>query len=395
MRQPYILHIDMDCFYAAVEMRDNPEIRDKPVIIGALPGSRGVISACNYEARKFGLHSAMPISRAVKLCPKGIYLRGDMDKYSEESDKIMAILHTFTDTIEQISVDEAYMEVSDLGKLFGTPEQIAVSIKKKIKEELGLTASVGGAPVRFVSKIASDLKKPDGLLIVKAEEVKDLLAPLQISRLPGLGSKGCERLHRLGIRTIGSLRKYPASGLRAAVGDGMAEELFDLANGVGYTEICTEREAKSVSREYTYQRDTNDREKLRKSLLYLTDDVARRLRASDLKARTVQLTWRTIDFNRHSRQKTMDFETNSSDILFQEVEKLFLEHLSPETYVRLIGMGTSNFNGEIESDQLSLFECKSKPDERLSRIDTAKDKIALKHGEDMLKRASFVEKNND
>jgi DNA polymerase-4 len=379
----------MDCFYAAVEMRDNPAIREKPVIIGALPGSRGVISACNYAARKFGLHSAMPISRAVKLCPNGVYLPCNMDKYSEESEKVMEILRTYTDTIEQISVDEAYMDVSDLGKLFGTPLSIAKSIKDRIRTELNLTASVGGAPVRFVAKIASDLRKPDGLLIVQEDEIKDILAPLPVSKLPGLGSKGCEQLHKLGIRTISTLRHYPLSALKSAIGVNNALELKDFSNGVGCSELETEHEAKSVSREYTYQQDTNDREKLRKSILYLTDDVTRKLRANDLKAKTVQLTWRTVDFTRFSRQKTMDETTDSSDIIFREIEKLFNEHISPSVYIRLIGVGTSNFNNDPETTQLSLFHKKSVINEKLRRIDAAKDKIALKHGEGMIKRGSL------
>ncbi len=391
-RKPYILHIDMDCFYAAVEMRDNPAIAGKPVIIGALPGSRGVISACNYEARKFGLHSAMPIANAVKLCPKGVYLQGDMAKYGHESEKVMEILRSYTDSVEQVSIDEAYMDVADLNMLFGPPEKIAVSIKARIRKELKLTASVGGAPVRFVAKIASDLKKPDGLLIVKGDEVLELLAPLPISKIPGLGSKSCEKLYKIGVKTIESLRSLPIERLVSLFGNIGAVELKELSQGQGDSFIETEREAKSISREYTFQRDTSDLDKLRRSLLYLTDDVSRKLRRHGLKAKTVQLTWRTTDFTRHSRQHSLSERSSVSDILFHEVETLFNKYISRSTFVRLIGMGVSNLSEEVCEEQLSFLSTNNQRNDKLKRIDSARDTISDKFGSDKIKRAINIRK---
>ncbi|MFH0919417.1 MAG: DNA polymerase IV [Fibrobacterota bacterium] len=390
LRPRAILHIDMDCFFAAIETRDNPALIGRPVIVGAQPGTRGVISACNYEARKFGLHSAMPISRAFRLCPKGVYLPVDMARYEAVSDQVMAILEHFTDRIEPISVDEAYLDISDLGKLFGVPEQIARKIKVCIREALSLTASIGVAPCKTVAKIAANLNKPDGLLIVLPEEVQALLDPLPVSRLPGVGAVTHEALKKLGIRTVAELRKYPPAVLSKKFGEGVCESLLALARGRDDSAVETVHETKSISREHTFQKDTPDRALLKKSLLALMDDVARRCRAHELKGRTVFLSWREPDFARHSRHRTLVGPTNESNALVRAILGLFESCIPERAPVRLIGAGVMNFGEAEEECQLDLFaKPKAKPD-RQAKLDRARDAINKKFGKAALKRACLM-----
>lgn len=389
-----ILHMDMDCFYAAIETRDNPKLTGKPVIVGAKPGCRGVVSACNYEARKYGIHSAMPISRAFKLCPQGHFLKVDMEKYENESDKIMAILKRFTDKIEPISVDEAYLDISDLNRLFGTPQEIGQEIKALIKKTVNLTASVGIAPNKFIAKIASDIKKPDGFLIVKTDETQHFLDSLPISRLPGIGGKTGEILRNMGIQTILNLRKTPKKQLETKFGNTTSAYIWDLANGKGDDCVVSEHEAKSVSREITFQEDTVDRQLLRRTLLLLTDDVASRLRRYGLKGRTIALNFRTPDFARHSRHKTLENPTNQSNLLFKTIMNLFEREISYGSRIRLIGMGVSNFNEKNEEAQLNLFSREDCSDPRQERLDAVRDKIQARFGDQALSRASLLIKDS-
>ena len=256
-----VLHVDMDAFYAAVEQRDRPELRGKPVIVGANPlggRGRGVVSTASYEARRFGVGSAMPISQAYRLCPKGAYLPVDMEKYGRESERIMKILRRFTDRVEPVSIDEAFLDVSGSGRAFGTGEEIARRLKEAIRREIQLTASVGVATSKLVAKVASDMRKPDGLVVVPPGTEAAFLAPLPVRRLWGVGPKMEELLARLGVQTIGDLVAVDAKRLGRRLGT-HGHDLLVLAKGLDEREVVSESaEARSLGQEHTYDQDTDD-----------------------------------------------------------------------------------------------------------------------------------------
>ena len=371
-----ILHVDMDAFYASVEQRDDPKLKGRPVIVGADPREgrgRGVVSACSYEARKFGVHSALPISQAWKLCPHGAFVPVRMERYIEVSKQVMEVLHRFTNLVEPLSIDEAFLDVSGSTALFGSPEQIARAIKKQIREATDLCASVGGAPNKFVAKIASDLKKPDGLVIVKQEEIEDFLKDLPISRLWGVGPKTEERFHALGIRTIGDLRAKP-----------QGDHLNELAYGRDDRPVVPDWEAKSVSNETTFEEDTLDVELLRRTIRRLSESVGRRLRVDDQKARRITLKIRYEGFETHTRQMTLDRPTQSDDEIVRSAVTLF-EQFPLNRKVRLIGVGSSELSrsGQAPS-QLGLF---GEPPAN-NTLDRTVDAIRSKFGNASLRRAS-------
>jgi nucleotidyltransferase/DNA polymerase involved in DNA repair len=383
-----ILHMDMDCFYAAIEIRDNPKLKGKPVIVGADPKGRGVVSACNYDARKFGLHSAMPIGRARRLCPHGVFLSVNMSKYVEVSKEVMAILDRFSDRVEQISVDEAFMDLTGTQKLLGPAYAVARKIKVAIKKELKLVASIGIAPNKFVAKIASDYGKPDGLVIVEPRGIKSFLHPLPISRLWGVGKQTGKTLTRLGINTIGDLFGFPLEGLSAKLGKNMAEHLKALASGKDDREVDPDEEIKSISHEHTFQKDVSDKAKLRTILLDLTDKVMRRLRKKRMKCRTVFMTFRPTDFKRHSRSRTLSTPTDQTAAVFKQVESILEKETFYRQRVRLIGMGVSNLASSDDISQLDLFK-KEKDDKQL-KADRIQDEIVKKYGKDAIKRGSLL-----
>src|SRR4051812_39468293 len=371
-----ILHVDMDAFYASVEQRDDPKLKGRPVIVGADPKGgrgRGVVAACSYEARKFGVRSALPISQAWKLCPKGAFVPVRMDRYVEVSKQVMAVLHRFTNLVEPLSIDEAFLDVSGSTALFGAPEQIARAIKKQIREATGLCASVGVAPNKFVAKIASDLKKPDGLVIVKQAEVEDFLRDLPISRLWGVGPKTEARLHELGIRTIGDLRAKPQS-----------EHLNELAYGRDNRPVVPDWEARSISNETTFEEDTSDRELMLRTIRRLAESVGRRLRVDDFRARCITLKFRYEGFETYTRQMTLDRPTQSDDEIVRSAVSLF-EQFPLDRKVRLLGVGSSDLTRASETpSQLGLFE---KPVGNDS-LDRTVDAIRSKFGNDSLRRGS-------
>ena len=371
-----ILHVDMDAFYASVEQRDDPKLKGRPVIVGADPKEgrgRGVVAACSYEARKFGIRSALPISRAWKLCPHGAFVPVRMERYVEVSKQVMEVLHRFTNLVEPLSIDEAFLDVSGSTSLFGAPEQIARAIKKQIREATGLCASVGVAPNKFVAKIASDLKKPDGLVIVNQDAVEDFLRDLPISKLWGVGPKTEERLHELGIRTIGDLRANPQGA-----------HLNELAYGRDNRPVVPDWEARSISNETTFEEDTADRELMLRTIRRLSESVGRRLRNEDQKARRITLKFRYEGFETHTRQMTLDRPTQSDDEIVRSAVSLF-EQFPLDRKVRLLGVGSSDLtrSSGIPS-QLGLFE---KPAEN-ENLDRTVDAIRTKFGNDSLRRGS-------
>ena len=379
-----ILHVDMDAFYAAVEERDRPELRGKPVIIGADPkggAGRGVVSTASYAARKFGVSSAMPISTAYRLCPHGIFISPDMAKYSVVSKEIRTIFEAYTDLVEPISVDEAFLDVTQSVRLFGDGESIARRIKADIRAKTKLTASVGVASAKLIAKIASDLKKPDGLVVVPPGTERDFLAPLPVRRLWGIGPKMEERLAKLGVHTMGQLVDAKIPQLLGTHG----LDLQRLARGEDDREVVADRgPAKSVSVEHTFDVDEGDAEKLRRTLLHLSDELSRRLRAEALAGRTVTLKYRDETFTTITHARSRASSTNVASELFDEALRL-LGDVHGSRKVRLLGIGVSGFSAPA---QKSLFE-----DEpvRGAKIDKLRDEVREKFGKRALIRGSDLD----
>ena len=359
MEARQILHVDLDSFYASVERRENPDLAGKPVIVGADPKGgkgRGVIAACSYEARAFGLHSAMPIGRAFRLCPHGVYLPVRMGYYAEVSREIRKVFAEYTELVEPISIDEAFLDVTASRSLFGDARKIAVTIKDRVREGQSLTASVGIATNKFIAKIASDLDKPDGLVEVAPGEEMDFLAPLPISKLWGVGRKTEPKLRALGVQTIGELRNLPLDTLKAGFG-AVGEHLHDLAHGRDAREVIPESAPKSVGNETTYSEDVSDPEVLRKTLLALSEEVASRLRADSFRGRTVTLKFRYEDFSTHTRSHTLAEATDLDAEVYETAAALLDDFLPLKgREVRLLGVSVSNLGSvSAASAQLSLF----------------------------------------
>jgi DNA polymerase-4 len=381
-----ILHVDMDAFFAAVEQRDRPELRGKPVIVGADPRGghgRGVVSTASYEARRFGVASAMPISEAWRRCPQGVYLHPDMEKYARESERIMEVFHRFTDLVEPISIDEAFLDVTGSARAMGTGEEIGRKLKDSIRRETELAASVGVATSMLVAKIASDMRKPDGLVVVPPGTEASFLGPLPVRRLWGVGPKMEDVLAKLGVVTIGDLAALAPARLERRLGT-HGFDLQRLARGEDDRAVISEgAEAKSLGQEHTYGQDTSDPERLRATLLQIADGVAGRLRAHGLRARTVTLKYRDEDFHTTTHARTLDEATDAGNALFRAASELFAEvHRGKK--VRLLGIYASHF-GE-GTPQLGLFEQPKAP----SPADRVRDEVRRRFGEEAITRASLL-----
>jgi nucleotidyltransferase/DNA polymerase involved in DNA repair len=379
----------MDAFYAAVEQRDHPEWAGKPVIVGSDPKQgkgRGIVATCSYEARKFGIHSAQPISQAWKLCPRGIYVLPDMGKYARASSRVMGILLDFTDMLEQVSIDEAFLDVTGSEKLFGSGVEIAIKIKARIREELHLTASVGVAENKFVAKVASDLEKPDGLVVVTPGRAREFLAPLPIARLWGVGPRTESSLRRMGLERIGQLADMPHSQLAALLGKNGAH-LWQLAQGIDNREVAPEAGFKSIGHEITFERDTADTAMLDRTLLDLSGRVARRLRAQGARARTIAVKFREADFSTFTRRITLGSPVDTSEKIFPSAQKLLKALIREGVPVRLIGVYASNLEIGAEESQKTLFEQTPQRDRKLA---SAVDSIVERFGEQAITRAALV-----
>lgn len=378
-----ILHVDMDAFYAAVEQRDNPELRGKPVLVGGDPGGRGVISTASYEARVFGCRSAMPTSQALRLCPQAIVVRPRMGHYAEASRQVFAIFEQFTPLVEPLSLDEAFLDVGGSRRLFGDGPTIAREIRRLIRERTQLTASIGVAPNKFIAKLASDLKKPDGLVIVAAERVLETLDPLPISRLWGVGKATLPRFERAGIHTFRDLRVMPAERARAVLGDS-AEHYQALVRGEDDRPVVPDRDAKSISHETTFAQDIGDAEVLRGVLLEQIEQVAARLRRHERFARCVVLKVRTPDFATFTRQATLDAPTDVTDEFWKPLKALFDTWMSERrTRVRLIGAGVSHLS-EGGERQMGLFE--EAEHQKRRKLDATVDAIRSRFGTQSITR---------
>jgi DNA polymerase IV len=379
-----ILHVDLDAFFAAVEQRDRPELRGKPVIVGGGgPDQRGVVSAASYEARKFGVHSAMPLRTAGRLCPQGVFLPVDGRKYQRASKEVMAILRRFTDQVQPISIDEAFLDVTGSRQLFGDGEAIARSIKRAVRDEVGLTASVGVASTKLVAKIGSDLRKPDGLVVVAPGEEAAFLAPLPISRLWGVGEKTAAALRDFGVVTIGDLASLPPAAMERRFGKHGAA-LVARAHGVDADPVATGDPAKSIGHEHTFGTDTSEPEKIERTVLGMADGVAWRLRAAGLKAATITLKLRDTDFVTITRQTTLDTPADLTEPIYEAAVGLLRRELRGQR-IRLVGVTASNFR---EREQLALFGGPEEP--RRHQAAAAMDVIRRKYGERAVTRGRLV-----
>ncbi len=390
-RSRVILHADMDAFYASVEQRDRPELRGLPVVVGG-PSDRGVVAAASYEARRFGIHSAMPTAEARRLCPEAVFLRGDMKRYATESRKIFAIFRDSAPRVEGLSLDEAFLDLSGTLRALGPPREVGERIRARVRQELGLVVSVGIAPVKMVAKIASAMAKPDGLLEIPAESVKDFLSPLPVRRLWGVGAVSEERLRRSGFETVGDLAKADRERVATLLGDwGVA--LSCLARGEDVREVEPYRDAVSYSEENTFATDMTDRRVLESTVLTHAEAVARRLRRDGVQARTVVLKIRLARVRSESsgryrlitRRVTLKEPTDDGDRIAGEGRRLLARLFSGEP-IRLLGVGATNLvdGGERQPD---LFAPPG-TDPRRGELNRALDRIRDRFGPDSVQRGN-------
>jgi len=348
-----ILHCDMDCFYAAVHMRDDPSLAGKPVVIGGNPEGRGVVAAASYEARRFGVHSALPAARAARLCPQAIFIKPDFNRYREESQYIVEIFRAFTPIIQQVSIDEAYLDVTEHLEPWGSGTAVAREIKRRVSQERRLTVSVGVGPNRLVAKIASDFDKPDGLTVVKPVRVREFLDPLSVRSLPGVGPASELRLKRKGIETIAELRALALDRLKTLFGK-HGQWLYDCARGIDERPVRTHRERKSLSCERTYAKDLQRLEEMDQELERMAERVSRGLKKRELSAQTVTVKVRYGDFTTLTRSHTLPSPTSDEQVMATWAHRLLRKTEAGRRSVRLLGLGAGNLvNGEVS--QLELF----------------------------------------
>lgn len=392
--QRAILHIDMDAFYASIEQRDDPSLKGKPVIIGGKVG-RGVVSTASYEARKYGVRSAMPISEALRRCPDGIYIPPNIAKYRAVSEQIMEIFQRYTPDVEAISLDEAFMDVTGSQKLFGSAEQIGREIKSCILKELSLTASVGLSYNKFLAKLASDLDKPDGFYIVTPEDLQKNIWLLSIRRMMGVGAKTANLLEGMGVKTIGQLAVMDAGLLEHMLGKA-GRQMHELANGIDNRAVEAVREAKSFGRETTFPVDICDQYTLETVLFHLVDDVCHSLRMHHLKGRTVSIKIRYPDFKSITRAITLEQYTSSFESVYDTVKLLMRQNYKDGTPVRLIGATVSHLKLESEIvEQQDLFVDK-KNAEKVDVLNRVLDCLNDKYGGNTVQRArKFAKEKED
>ncbi len=387
-----ILHVDMDAFYASVEELDDPGLVGQPVVVGGTPDGRGVVAAANYAARRYGIHSAMPAARARRLCPHAVFIRSRMDRYVEVSRELRDIFARYTPLLEPLSLDEAFLDVTSSLRLFGDGQAIARRIKEEIRDELGLVASVGVAPNKFLAKLASDLDKPDGLVVVPTDAIEAFLEPLPVSRVGGVGRVSNRDLAEMGVYTIGDLRRLPEELLVSRFAKSAAH-WARLARGIDDRRVVPDRDAKSISHETTFATDIGDAEVLKSWLLELTEQVATRLRRQGLRGKTVFIKVRYADFHTVTRSESLDAPSNVTRELYVTAARLLQAQLarSPRP-VRLLGMGASGITSE-ELEQGQLFETEDREQQR--RIDTVVDSIKSRFGNRALRRGGGARRPGD
>lgn len=385
-----IIHVDMDAFFAAVEQLDNPDLKGKPVIVGGRPNQRGAVSAASYEARKFGVHSGMALSVAGYKCPQGVFLPPNFARYREISDEIMDIFRHYTPLVEPLSLDEAFLDVTGSERLFGPVEAIAREIQDRILRELNLTASVGVAPNKFLAKVASDLQKPLGFVVIPPEKKLEILQGLPVSAIWGVGDKTAQVLQQMGVLTVRDLIALPSSDLKAHFGV-MGEQLYNLARGIDDRPVVPNSDPKSMGREVTFPQDVADKEVISATLLELAEKVGRRLRKNGLSGRTITFKIRYSDMKTVSRSITLMESTNLAEKIYQGASRLF-EGLpfNPQKY-RLVGISLSHLETEA-GQQLNLF---SEEEVKLSKLAKAADRLRDKYGDSIITRARVLERHDE
>ncbi len=374
--------MDLDAFFASCEQREHPEYQGHPVVVGAIPGHRGVVAAASYEARRFGIHSAMPISEAFRRCPDAVFLRPDMEKYRRNSQQVFQILETLAPVVEAASIDEAYLDVSGLEKLLGTPESIGREIKQRIFTGTGLTASVGIGPNRLIAKLGSEYHKPDGLTVVSPEQVLDFLAPMPVSNLRGLGRQTQKIFSRLGIRTVEQLRAVPLLRLEQHLGKKAAESFHRQALGIASDQVVPGQRRKSISKETTFETDIRDHAMLHDALRRLAADVARTARREGLSGSVVTLKIRFEGFETCTRQYKRTTPTCDEREMLKTAWRLFLHGKLPNKPVRLIGVGISGWE-EHQPAQADLFDQPEQQEDNKRLLKTI-DAVTEKFGKHLL-----------
>ena len=381
-RAPYriIAHLDFDAFFAAVEENLDPSLKGKPVIVGG--GERGVVATANYVARRYGVHSAMPLRTARRLCPHGVYLTGHHKLYSEYSKRLMTILDEYSPLVEQVSLDEAYLDLTGTEKLFGPPVHTARIIQRRVMDELKLSISVGVATNKLIAKVASDFQKPSGFTVVRPGEEAGFLASLPVERLPGVGPALLGQLHDRGVVTVGDLALIPSHLLRLSFGE-WGELLAHRARGEDPRLVTPREEVKSISREHTFEEDVGDQVVLESTLVALTEDVCRRLRRKRLEARTVTVKIRYSDFVTHTCSHTLSRPMDVDEVFFEEVLALFRQGRRRRYHLRLLGVGVSNLVPRAWQDDLFDQELPL-----LRELDLKLDVIREKYGHDAVRRGA-------
>jgi DNA polymerase-4 len=386
-RTPIVLHVDMDAFYAAIEMRDDPGLRGLPVIVGG-SSRRGVVSTASYEARKFGVHSAMPGFEARRRCPDGIFLSPRISHYAAVSRQLMELFERYSPTVEPLSLDEAFLEMTGAERIFGTPREMAERIANDIRAELGLTASVGVSTTKYVAKVASDYEKPDGITVVEPGTEKEFLAPLPIRRIWGVGPKASSTLERLGLKTIGEVAATPREVLVAKMG-GFGAHVWHLANAIDMRRVSSKRTRKSIGSERTLAVDIVDREVVRGHLLPLADEVARGLRKGGWRAHGVRLKLKTNEFRLMTRDRHVAEAVCDAESILAALDAL-LAVARVDVPLRLVGVAAYDLVKDGTPRQVSLFDAESTG--RRERLEATMDEVSEKFGRGGLVRGSSLDK---
>jgi DNA polymerase-4 len=382
--QRIILHVDMDAFYAAVEQRDRAELRGRPVIVGGTPEGRGVVSAASYEARERGVHSAMPAAQAVRLCPDGVFLPVDFRKYRAASEQVMEILARHSDCIEQVSIDEAFLDLTGRARDFRDAERTAKRIRREVKSDLKLTASIGAGPNKFLAKLGSEHQKPDGLVVIRPDQVEGFLAPLPVQKIWGVGPKTAARLETAGVKTIGDVAAAPVATLHQVLG-AWADVARELARGIDERPVEPVREAKSVSAEHTFPNDLFDMAEMRRALAALSEDVAGRLAREDARARTVGVKVRFADFRTITRQTKLAEPADQPAVIRRIAHELLDAVDRGEEGVRLLGIRAADL--EHGPGQLSLFDEKA---QRRGQLERTLTYLRRRYGPDAVRWAREI-----
>jgi DNA polymerase-4 len=381
-----ILHIDMDAFFALVEVRENPSLAGKQVIVG-YDGNRGVVLSATYEARKLGVHSAMPMSRALRLAPNAIVVEPDHEKYSEVSENVMAIFESITPLVQPLSVDEAFLDISGAQKLMGTPSQIGEVIRARVSDEQGITCSVGVASTMFVAKLATNFAKPDGLHVVPADKVIEFLHPLPIGALWGVGEKTAEQLSRLGLVNVSDIANTPVKTLARVVGQAAAEHLYELSWGRDPRTVTPNQAEKSIGAERTFESDIDDPEEILAQILDLSNKVAKRLRAANYFSRTITIKVRFADFTSVTRSKSLPSSTDLATDIYATSKSLFEAMHLQRARIRLVGVRATGLVPTSESSVQLEF---SNRDSGWREAEEAMDQVSLKFGNSAVKPARLI-----